>query len=289
VRNLSRCSILTNPRGVVNIEDLTNTLPQISAAQTADQSNGASGTSQLDLRGLGAQRTLSLIDGRRLPYGDSASVAVNIDLVPTNLVERVDVLTGGSSAVYGSDAVAGVVNFILKDDFEGAELDIQYGFAQSSNSGDDIFDDVLNAAEVPIPGSVTDGEEITGSITLGANTADGRGNIVGFASYQNRKDIIGADRTRSACTLGGGSTNGFGCVGSSNFRRFNNIADFDNTDFFQQEDGTFTPFAGGPAETFNFGASNFFQRPSERFQPIVPRSSDGRWAFNCSGCSSLFT
>jgi len=101
---------------------------------------------------------------------------------------------------------------------------------------------------------------------LGANTADGRGNIVGFASYQNRKDIIGADRTRSACTLGGGSTNGFGCVGSSNFRRFNNIADFDNTDFFQQEDGTFTPFQGGPAETFNFGASNFFQRPSERFQ-----------------------
>jgi len=163
-------------RGVVNIEDLTNTLPQISAAQTADQSNGASGTSQLDLRGLGAQRTLSLIDGRRLPYGDSASVAVNIDLVPTNLVERVDVLTGGSSAVYGSDAVAGV------------------------------------------------------------DTEDGRGNIVGFASYQNRKDIIGADRTRSACTLGGGSTNGFGCVGSSNFRRFNNIA------------------------------ANFFQRPSERFQ-----------------------
>jgi len=200
-------------------------------------------------------------------------VAVNIDLVPTNLVERVDVLTGGSSAVYGSDAVAGVVNFILKDDFEGAELDIQYGFAQSSNSGDDIFDDVLNAAEVPIPGSVTDGEEITGSITLGANTADGRGNIVGFASYQNRKDIIGADRTRSACTLGGGSTNGFGCVGSSNFRRFNNgnldadgVSVFSATDFFQQEDGTFTPFQGGPAETFNFGASNFFQRPSERFQ-----------------------
>ena len=253
-------------RGVVNIEDLTNTLPQISAAQTSDQSNGASGTAQLDLRGLGAQRTLSLIDGRRLPYGDSASVAVNIDLVPTNLVERVDVLTGGSSAVYGSDAVAGVVNFILKDDFEGAELDIQYGFAQSSNSGDDIFDDVLNAAEVPIPGSVTDGEEITGSITLGANIDGGRGNVVGFASYQNRKDIIGADRTRSACTLGGGSTNGFGCVGSSNFRRFNNIADFGATDFFQQEDGTFTPFAGGPAETFNFGASNFFLRPSERFQ-----------------------
>jgi len=253
-------------RGVVNIEDLTNTLPQIFAAQTSEQSNGASGTSQLDLRGLGAQRTLVLIDGRRLPYGSSSSIAGNIDLVPTNLVERIEVLTGGSSAVYGSDAVSGVVNFILKDDFEGVELDIQYGFAQSSNGSDDIFDDVLRAAQVPIPGSVTDGEEITGSVTFGANLDEGRGNVVGFASYQKRNEIIGADRTGSACTLGGGSTNGFGCVGSSNFRRFNNIADFGATDFFQQEDGTFTPFAGGPAETFNFGASNFFQRPAERFQ-----------------------
>lgn len=252
-------------RGVVNIEDLTNTLPQISAAQTSEQSNGASGTSQLNLRGLGAQRTLALIDGRRLPYGDSASVAVNVDLVPTNLVERVEVLTGGSSAVYGSDAVAGVVNFILKDDFEGAALDIQYGFAQSGNNRP-LIEEVLRSNAQPVPDSVTDGEEITGSITLGANMDNGRGNVVGYASYQKRNDIVGADRVGSACTLGGGSTNGFGCVGSSNFRRFNNIANFGGTDFFQQEDGTFTPFAGGPAETFNFGASNFFQRPSERLQ-----------------------
>jgi len=262
---LSISSEEISARGVVNIEDLTNSLPQISAAQTSEQSNGASGTAQLDLRGLGAQRTLSLIDGRRLPYGDSASIAVNIDLVPTNLVERVEVLTGGSSAVYGSDAVAGVVNFILKDDFEGVEVDLQYGFAQSDN-GREIFEDVLRAAEQPIPGKVTDGEEITGSVTFGANLDGGRGNVVGFASYQNRNEILGADRTAAACTLGPGATNGFGCVGSSNFRRFNNIADFGGTDFFQQENGAFTPFAGGPAETFNFGALNYFQRPSERFQ-----------------------
>jgi len=256
-------------RGVVSIEDLTNSLPQISAAQTADQSNGATGTSQVNLRGLGAQRTLTLLDGRRLPYGDSASIAVNAELIPTNLIESIDVLTGGSSAVYGSDAIGGVVNFILKDDFEGVELDVQYGFAQSSN-GNEIFEEVLAAAEQEIPGSVTDGEEITGSITFGANLDGDRGNVTGYASYQNRNEIVGADRTASACTLGAStgafSANGFGCIGSSNFRRFNNIADFGGTDVFQQEDGTFTPFAGGPAETFNFGASNFFQRPTERFQ-----------------------
>ena len=252
-------------RGIVNIDELTNSLPQITAQQTTAQSNGATGTSQIDLRGLGAVRTLSLIDGRRLPYGDSASTAVNIDLVPTNLVERVDVLTGGNSAVYGSDAVTGVVNFILKDDFEGAEFDIQYGFSQSSNSRG-ALEEVLAVNEQPIPGKTTDGDEITASLTLGANLGDGRGNVVFFGAYQNTDEILGADRVGSACTLGSGSTNGFGCVGSSNFRRFNNVADFGPTDFFQQEDGTFTPFAGGPAETFNFGASNFFQRPSERYQ-----------------------
>jgi len=225
-------------RGVVSIEDLTNTLPQISAAQTADQANGAT----------------------------SGSSAVNIELVPTNLVERVEVLTGGSSAVYGSDAVSGVVNFILKDDFEGFEADLQYGFAQSSNSRSEI-EEVLIANQQPVPGSTTDGEEFTGSVTFGANLDGGRGNVAGFASYQTRNDIVGADRVGSACTLGGGDTNGFGCVGSSNFRRFNNIADFGATDFFQQEDGTFTPFAGGPAETFNFGASK------SRHQPHLVSSS----------------
>ncbi len=252
-------------RGIVNISELTNSLPQITAQQTSAQSNGATGTSQADLRGLGAVRTLTLIDGRRLPYGDSASTAVNLDLVPTQLVERVDVLTGGSSAVYGSDAVTGVVNFILKDDFEGAEFNVQYGFSQSSNSRGSL-EEVLFANEQPIPGKTTDGDEVTASITLGADLGDGRGNVVFFGAYQNIDEILGADRVGSACTLGSGSTNGFGCVGSSNFRRFNNVADFGPTDFFQQEDGTFTPFAGGPAETFNFGASNFFQRPEERYQ-----------------------
>jgi len=260
-------------RGVVNIEDLTNTLPQISAAQTADQSNGASGTAQLNLRGLGAQRTLTLIDGRRLPYGDSSSIAVNLDLVPSNLVERVDVLTGGASAVYGSDAVSGVVNFILKDDFEGFEADLQYGFAQSGNSRSAI-EEVLIANEQPVPGSTTDGEEFSGSITFGANIDGGRGNVTGFAAYQSRDEILGADRVGSACTLGPGATNGFGCVGSSNFRRFNNIADFGGTDVFLQEDGSFTPFQGGPAETFNFGASNFFLRPAERYQLYTKATYD---------------
>lgn len=247
-------------RGTVNIEDLTNNLPQVFAGQAAEVSNGASGTSTLNLRGLGATRTLTMIDGRRLPYGSSTFSPANLDLVPTALIERVDILTGGASAVYGSDAIGGVANFILKRDFEGAEMDLQYGFAQNGN-GIDRFDEVSRAAGVDVPGSVTDGEEYNVSLALGANTADGKGNVTIFGSYQNREAITQDSRSFSACTLGVGGTNGFGCVGSGNFRLFAG-----DDAFFQQEDGTLVPYVGGSAQTFNFGPFNFFQRPAERFQ-----------------------
>ena len=247
-------------RGTVNIEDLTNNLPQVFAGQAGEVSNGASGTATLNLRGLGATRTLTLIDGRRLPYGSSTFSPANLDLVPTALIDRVEILTGGASAVYGSDAIGGVANFILKDDFEGAELDVQYGFAQNGN-GIDRYDQVSAANGVAVPDGVTDGEEFNASVTLGANTADGRGNVAIFASYQDRQAITQDNRSFSACTLGSGDTNGFGCVGSGNFRLFAG-----DDAFFQQEDGTLVPFVGGSAQTFNFGPFNFFQRPAERFQ-----------------------
>ena len=83
----------------------------------------------------GSPRTLVLIDGRRMPYGgvQSASAAPDINQIPTSMIERVDILTGGASAVYGSDAVAGVVNFIMKKDFEGVEVTSQYNFYWHEN------------------------------------------------------------------------------------------------------------------------------------------------------------
>jgi len=250
-------------RGTVRIEDLTNQLPQVFAGQAGEVSNGASGTATLNLRGLGAVRTLVLIDGRRLPYGSSVISAPNLDLVPTQLVERVDILTGGASAVYGSDAIGGVANFILKDDFEGVELDVQGGFAQTGNDID-FFENVLRAGNQPIPDAVIDGEEYTITGIIGTNTADGRGNVTVYAQYDKRRAITQDDRVFSACAIGGSdgdtSFGGAGCVGSANFRLFGN-----EVFAFQQEDGTLTEFQGGPAETFNFGPFNFFQRPNERY------------------------
>jgi len=297
-------------RGTVRIEDLTNQLPQVFAAQASEVSNGATGTAQLDLRGLGPIRTLVLIDGRRLPFGDSSSSAPNLDIVPTQLIERIDIVTGGASAVYGSDAVAGVANFILKRDFEGIEVDVQGSFNQAGNDRS-FFENVLSSAQQPIPGGTTDGRGINISLTMGANTGDGRGNATLFFNYEDLNAITQDGRVESACALGasGGefSFGGVGCVGSSNFRRFANFVD--GGDVFQQESGEFTDFAGGPAETFNFGPFNFFQRPRQRFQiytkahyeltdnieafadlsymqaesdaQIAPSASFGFWSINC--------
>ncbi|MDE1986483.1 MAG: TonB-dependent receptor plug domain-containing protein, partial [Alphaproteobacteria bacterium] len=99
-------------QGVTKVEDLLNQMPQVFAGQNATVSNGATGTAEVDLRGLGCDRTLVLIDGKRLPYGSALDSCADLNQVPTQLVDRVEVLTGGASAVYGSDAVAGVVNFI---------------------------------------------------------------------------------------------------------------------------------------------------------------------------------
>ncbi len=112
-------------QGVTRIEDLVNQLPQAFAAQNGTVANGATGTATVNLRGLGSTRTLVLIDGRRMPYGGvtTGSAAADLNQIPTAMVERVEVLTGGASAVYGSDAIAGVVNFIMKKDFEGVQVD----------------------------------------------------------------------------------------------------------------------------------------------------------------------
>nr|WP_298895283.1 TonB-dependent receptor [uncultured Altererythrobacter sp.] len=269
--------------GTARIEDLTNQLPQVFAAQAGEVSNSATGTAQLNLRGLGAVRTLVMIDGRRLPYGSSISSPANLDLIPTQMIERIDILTGGASAVYGSDAVGGVANFILKRDFEGFELDIQGGFQQTGN-GDKFFNNVAKAASVTPASSIIDGEEYIISGMLGTNTADGRGNVTISASYEKRNAVTQNNRSYSACTIGESSRStafgGAGCVGSGNFRLMGGAAGLIDpagsatnqtaTDqtvslFFQEADGQLVEFVGGPAQTYNFGQRNFFQRPSERF------------------------
>lgn len=142
--------------GEFSLIDVVNDVPALLSSLTQETSvdSGPNGANRLNLRGLGQTRTLVLVDGRRHVGGSQGSSAVDIGSIPAALVERVEVLTGGASAVYGADAVTGVVNFVLRDNFEGLEIDARYA---SSEYGD--------------------AQQAAFSLVYGENFADGRGNI----------------------------------------------------------------------------------------------------------------
>ena len=203
-------------RGTVDAVDLINTIPSAFAAQTTAFANGATGTSTVNLRGLGATRTLVLVDGKRLPPGGPlGTFAADINLIAPQLVERVEIVTGGASAVYGSDAIAGVANFITKKDFEGVELDFQWGFNQSANSSE-FFQDALNAANIdPITGSVTDNNTYQINALVGSGLGDGRGNVTAYFNYANSEGILQGNRDFSQCATVPSADGGVTCLGSN--------------------------------------------------------------------------
>jgi outer membrane receptor protein involved in Fe transport len=263
-------------QGVTRIEDLVNQLPQAFAAQNVTIANGATGTATLNLRGLGSPRTLVLIDGRRMPYGGvtAASAAPDINQIPTAMVERVDVLTGGASAVYGSDAVAGVVNFIMKKDFEGVQVTSQYSTYWHENDfggpGDvklrDTIDGLneINPSEFALPDStVTDGEGKELSLMIGVNSGDGRGNITAYATVFDGDQILQRDRDYSACSLNPNPVGSFACGGSST-NAGGRFTDFATYDFTTDTDTAFRDI-DLTADLYNFGPLNHYQRPERRY------------------------
>ncbi len=264
-------------QGVTKIEDLVNQLPQAFAAQNATISNGASGTATVNLRGLGSPRTLVLIDGRRMPYGGVTNSAADLNQIPTAMVERVEVLTGGASAVYGSDAIAGVVNFIMKKDFEGVQIDGQYSLYQHNNDfggpGAVKLRDVIvgraatNPSQFALPDdNVTDGNAVSSTLTIGVSTEDGRGNITAYAMYQDNKEILQRDRDFSACALAANPTTSFACGGSGTAFPGQFTQDF-VTNFTIDSAGTgnnFRPFINA-TDQYNFGPVNFYMRPQTRY------------------------
>jgi outer membrane receptor protein involved in Fe transport len=173
--------------GSLQVEQILNALPQVVPGFTAASNNPSDGTSTVDLRGLGPQRTLVLVNGRRTTPATKGFSSTDLNTIPTGLIDRVEVMTGGASAVYGSDALAGVVNFILKKNYEGLELGTQYGIS-----------------------GFGDGEQFNLSLLAGANTADGRGNVTTYLSYYDRDQVLPdlTDRPWSYYSNAGGSATG---------------------------------------------------------------------------------
>ncbi|MEE4244636.1 MAG: TonB-dependent receptor plug domain-containing protein, partial [Kangiellaceae bacterium] len=200
--------------GFTRIEDLLNNLPQIETAQNAFTVNGSSGTATLDLRGLGANRTLVLINGRRVQAGGIYTQSADINQIPASMVERIEIMTGGGASVYGADAVAGVVNFIIRDNFEGVEVNVSATGYQHNNDNNYIQRLMDNRGfEYPTGDSGIDGQQQTVSFMVGGDFADGKGNATAYATYRNVEALLQGARDYSSCALNNAGT---ACGGSAN-------------------------------------------------------------------------
>lgn len=167
--------------GNVNITDFLLRVPALSASVDRTQTSGynsvyrdpygGAGLNELNLRGLGTTRTLVLVDGRRHVAGEANTAAVDINSIPTDLISRVDVLTGGASAVYGADGVSGVVNFILKRDLDGVLARAQNGISERGDAGQRFV-----------------------SVALGHNFASGRANLTAAYEFNAEDPLANDDR-----------------------------------------------------------------------------------------------
>ena len=162
-------------QGQTSIGEVVNELPQLRSSFTQQNVGlgiGVAGLNLLDLRGLGTARTLVLVNGRRHVASDVLNNAVSPDVntIPADLVERIDIVTGGNSAVYGSDAIAGVVNFILRRNFQGVQMRGQAGVSEKGYGGNQYL-----------------------STMVGTNFAEGRGNIILHGEYSRQERVFASD------------------------------------------------------------------------------------------------
>lgn len=246
------------------VEKILRVLPITAPADGQNVNNGTAGVATVDLRGLGPQRNLILINGKRAtPYDIDGRV--DTSTIPTALIERIDIVTGGASAVYGSDAISGALNFIMKRDFEG--VDITTDFSRTGEK---------------------DGDVRSAALTLGTNVADGRGNVTMNINWSERKAVLLGDRPLGNVGIGTADGAGYaeylagqgsiappaGCGGPGSIGSFNGstttlptrvaIAGGPGLGQFR-DDGTL----GANCSSFNFNPFNYYQTPLERFGGTV--------------------
>ena len=256
--------------GISKVEDFLNSLPQLSAGQNSYVSNGASGTATLDLRGMGSSRTLVLINGRRMGGGGAYGESADTNQIPTAMLERVEVLTGGASTVYGADAVAGVVNFVMRKDFDGVELNI--GTSGFMHDNDNSYVAGLMDAkgfDYPKGGDGVDGQADTIDLVMGSSFADGKGQATAYVTWRKGSELRQGARDYSSCAL---NSTGTSCGGSGNAivpnfyisqRNAAGTLDWDTYEYWTLDSGSnFVPSDGN---IYNYAPINHFMRPDEKW------------------------
>jgi iron complex outermembrane receptor protein len=260
--------------GTVNVESVLNTLPQVIPGSTGFSNNPGGGVSTLNLRGLGEQRNLVLVNGKRYMFYDTSQI-VDLNTIPAFLIDGVDVVTGGASAVYGSDAIAGVTNFRLRTDINGIEAGGQYNITERG-----------------------DGRRYEGYLALGSDFADNKGHITAYGEYYKRAAIYQGARSFSQTALGDGvdasgnpalvplgspsvpngrfyvnptsvcvrptGATGANCAGGASFARGTGTLSA-NTTLGQYYTGANTSRPFTTADYYNYAPDNFLQVPQERY------------------------
>lgn len=245
--------------GNVTLEKTLNEFPQLGQGNTSAVNNGGgSGVLTANLRGLGSTRTLTLVNGRRFIPADSAG-DVDLASIPDTLIQRVDIITGGASAVYGSDAIAGAVNFVMKDNFQGLEVSGLYGLSDRG-----------------------DGAQRKVDVTLGGNFDDHRGNVAASVSYTKEDSFTQANRAFSRTPLADNSSHtalvysGSGNIpgtrvplSASQLRTVKDVVPTSDTTCTTVTGIRFA--AGGvptqycqPEDSYNYAGYNLLQRPLSR-------------------------
>ena len=222
--------------GLVSLGDVLNQIPGVGGTvQSSSVNNGSDGAATVNLRGLEAKRTLVLVNGRRMVNGGTgANASVDLNMIPTAMVERIEVLKNGASSVYGSDAVAGVVNIITKQDYEGFEVNVKQG---ATSKGD---------------GQVTD-------VSVLAGSSSDRGNITFSAGYSEEKKIMAGNRGFANTDIqhdGQGGT----YVGGSSATPWGY---YDGKTFGPEGSNSLRDFSA-PDDLYNYAPDNYLKRPSER-------------------------
>jgi iron complex outermembrane recepter protein len=252
-------------QGATNAEEILNQLPQVNPSQGEFAPAGATGAATVDLRGLGSARTLVLVNGHRLMPGDPRFPVADVNSIPTSIIQRVEVLTGGAAAVYGSDAVAGVVNFILDTKIDGLKIEGEIGGYQHDNR-DKFVQELLDRRHLQYPkGSVFDGRRENVSVAFGHSFFDNRAHVSLYGGYRHIAQVTQDQRDYGACPITAKivdrrPTSVLECGGSiasypGNF--FDNLL---NT-YQVTADRRFVP----GMTRFVFTPWNFYQRPDKRY------------------------
>ena len=242
--------------GQPTVGDIVQRLPAQSNAINAQVNNGGDGSTRIDLRGLGAARTLVLLNGRRVvPGGTGADASVDLNAIPLAVIERVEVLKDGASAVYGSDAISGVVNIITREDFNGTEATLYTGTAQR-------------------------GDGITYDMSFVTGQSSKKGNVIFSAGWQRRESVFAGDRSFSAVdrtydyetgeeSIGGSTATPNGRISTATIDvdgdGMPDGADLCGQPICQPDgNGGWRPFTA-PDDLYNYQPANYLYTPSERY------------------------